>query len=51
MGLISYKVGNHSNFTFGRIGLALCHSPYEAGRDWFNDCEQQTTEMVLSFIF
>jgi hypothetical protein len=33
IGLIVYKVGNHSNFTFGHIGLALCHSPYEGGRD------------------
>jgi hypothetical protein len=28
-----YKVGNHSNFTFGHIGLAFCHNPYEGGRD------------------
>jgi hypothetical protein len=46
IGLILYKVGNHSNFYFGRIGLALCHSPYEAVRGWFNDCEQQTIEII-----
>jgi hypothetical protein len=46
IGLVLYKVGNYSNFTFERIGLALCHSPYKAGHDWFNDCEQQTIEIV-----